>query len=111
LDSQTIQTLLPAIGGFSGAAAIGALLGYGFKKLLKVLLVILAGIAAIVGIPLGYLTYKGIITVNWNALYTLMQSTVTSSASFIASLIQTVSIGIPVLGGFGTGFAVGFQKG
>ena len=106
-----MQTLLPAIGGFSGAAAIGALLGYGFKKLLKVMVIILAGIAAIVAVPLGYLSYKGIITVDWNALYALMQSAITSSAGLIANLIQSVSIGIPVLGGFGTGFAVGFQKG
>ena len=111
MTSVDLSSLLPAIGGFSGAAAVGALLGYGMKKLLKVLMIVLAALAAIVALPLGYLSYKGIITIDWNALYNLLQTTLTSAATFIAGLIQTVSIGIPVLGGFGTGFVVGFQKG
>lgn len=106
-----ISSLLPTIGGFSGAAAVGALLGYGFKKLVKFLLIILAGIATLIGIPLGYLSYKGIITVDWIALYNLIQSSVTSGASFVTGLIQTMTIGLPILGGFGTGFVLGFQKG
>ncbi|MGD0423074.1 MAG: FUN14 domain-containing protein [Candidatus Bathyarchaeia archaeon] len=111
MTTADLSSILPAIGGFSGAAAIGALLGYGMKKLLKVLMIVLAALAAIVALPLGYLSYKGIITIDWNALYTLLQTTLSSAASFIAGLIQTVSIGIPVLGGFGMGFVVGFQKG
>lgn len=106
-----ITTLLPAIGGFSGAAAVGALLGWGFKKLLKIIVIVLAAIVGIVAVPLGYLSYKGIVTVDWTALYNLMQTSVTSGAGLITNLVQSISIGIPVLGGFGTGFVVGFQKG
>lgn len=106
-----INSLLPAIGGFSGAAAIGALLGYGFKKLLKVLLIILAGIATIVAVPLWYLISNHIITVDWTALQNMLQTSVTYGAGLLTTLVQSISIGIPVLGGFGTGFLIGFKKG
>jgi len=89
MTTADLSSILPAIGGFSGAAAIGALLGYGMKKLLKVLMIVLAALAAIVTLPLGYLSYKGIITINWNALYNLLQTTLTSAATFVAGLIQT----------------------
>jgi uncharacterized membrane protein YqaE (UPF0057 family) len=51
-----LSILLPPIGSFSGAGAVGALLGHGFKELVKVLLVVLAAFTALIGIPLGYLT-------------------------------------------------------
>jgi uncharacterized membrane protein (Fun14 family) len=44
VSSDLAPVLLPSIGSFSGAGAIGALLGYGFKKLVKVLLIVLAAI-------------------------------------------------------------------
>ena len=62
------SSLLPSIGSFTGAGAIGALLGYGFKKLVKVLLIVLAAMTALIGVPLGYLTYEGVITINWDKL-------------------------------------------
>lgn len=106
-----LSSLLPGIGGFSGAAAVGALLGYGMKKLLKILLIALAAITTIVALPLGYLSYKGIITVDWNALYSLMESGLTSIVNFAVNLIQTTTIALPILGGFGAGFAIGFKRG
>ena len=111
VTSVELSSLLPAIGGFSGAAAVGALIGYGLKKLLRVLLVVMAALTTIVAIPLGYLAYKGIITVDWTKLYNLTQNGLTMAANLIANLIQTTSVGLPMLGGFGAGFAVGLKRG
>jgi len=61
-----LSSILPSIGSFSSAGAVGALLGYGFKKLVKIFLIVMAAITALVGIPLGYLTYEGVITINWD---------------------------------------------
>ena len=106
-----LSSLLPAIGSFSGAGAAGALLGYGFKKLLKVLLIVLAAFTALIGIPLGYLTYEGVITINWDRLYTFLSSAATASASWLSTTAQAFAVAVPAFGGFATGFAVGFQKG
>jgi uncharacterized membrane protein (Fun14 family) len=102
-----LSSLLPSIGSFSGAGAVGALLGYGFKKLVKVLLVVLAAFTALIGIPLGYLTYEGVITVNWGRLSELLSA----SASWLSTTAQAVAVAVPAFGGFATGFALGFQKG
>ena len=106
-----LSAFLPSVGSFSGAGAVGALLGYGFKKLLKFLLVILAAFAALIGIPIGYLTYEGVITINWGRLYALLSSAATTSASWFSTAAQAVSVAVPAFGGFAAGFAVGFQKG
>ena len=106
-----LSSLLPTVGSFTGAGAVGALLGYGCKKLLKVLLVILAAFTALIGIPLGYLTYEGVITINWDKLYALLDSAATVSASWFSTTAQAAAIAVPAFGGFAAGFAVGFQKG
>jgi uncharacterized membrane protein (Fun14 family) len=106
-----LSSLLPSIGSFSGAGAVGALLGYGFKKLVKVLLIVLAAITALIGIPLGYLTYEGVITINWDRLYALLNSAASASVSWFSTTAQAVAIAVPAFGGFAAGFAVGFQKG
>jgi len=106
-----LSSLLPAIGSFSGAGAVGALLGYGFKKLLKVLLIVLAAFTALIGAPLGYLTYEGVITINWDRLYALLNAAASVSVSWLSTASQAVAVAVPAFGGFATGFAVGFQKG
>jgi uncharacterized membrane protein (Fun14 family) len=106
-----LSSLLPSIGSFSGAGAVGALLGYGFKKLVKVLLVVLAAFTALIGIPLGYLSYEGVITINWDRLYVLLNSAASASVSWLSTAAQAVAVAVPAFGGFAAGFAVGFQKG
>ena len=106
-----LSSLLPAIGSFSGAGAVGALLGYGIKKLLKVLLIVLAAFTALIEIPIAYLTYEGVIAINWDRLYTLLSSAATASVSWFSTAAQAVAVAVPAFGGFATGFAVGFQKG
>jgi uncharacterized membrane protein (Fun14 family) len=111
LVTVELSSLLPSIGSFSGAGAVGALLGYGFKKLLKVLLIILAAFTALIGIPLGYLSYEGVIIINWDRLYALLNSAASASASWFSTAAQAVAVAVPAFGGFAAGFAVGFQKG
>ena len=106
-----LSSLLPSIGSFSGAGGVGALLGYGFKKLVKVLLVVLAAFTVLIGIPLGYLTYEGVITINWDRFYALLNSAAYASASWFSTAAQAVAVAVPAFGGFAAGFAVGFQKG
>ena len=105
------KPVVEALASFGGAATVGAALGWGFKKLLKVLLVIIAAFTALIAIPLGYFTYEGVITINWDRLYTLLNAAATAGVSWFSTLAQTVAIAVPALGGFATGFAVGFQKG
>jgi len=107
----TLSSLLPSIGSFSGAGAVGALLGYGMKKLMKVLLIVLAAFTALIGIPFGYLTYEGVITINWDRLYALLDSAASISISWLSTTAQAVAVAVPAFGGFAAGFAVGFQKG
>jgi uncharacterized membrane protein (Fun14 family) len=106
-----VSTILPAVGSFSGAGAIGALLGYGFKKLVKGLLIVLAAFTALIGIPMGYLSYEGVITINWDRLSALLNSATSASASWFSSAAQTVALAVPAFGGFALGFGVGFQNG
>jgi uncharacterized membrane protein (Fun14 family) len=108
---STSKSIVEVVASFGGAATIGAALGWGFKKLLKVLLVVLAAVMALIAIPIGYLTYEGVITINWDKLYALLDSAASASVSWLSTLAQTVAIAVPALGGFATGFAVGFQKG
>jgi uncharacterized membrane protein (Fun14 family) len=109
--ATNLSTILPAVGSFSVAGTVGALLGYGFKKLLRVLLIVLATFTALIGIPIAYLTYEGIITINWDRLYALLNSAASASASWFSSAAQAVSVAVPAFGGFAAGFALGFQKG
>ncbi len=62
-----------AVASFGGAATIGDALGWGFKKLLKILLVLVVAFTALIAIPIGYLTYEGVISINWDKLYVLLR--------------------------------------
>jgi len=111
MTATDLSNLLPALGSFSGAGAVGALLGYGFKKLVKVLLFALAAVTALIGIPMGYLTYEGVITINLERLSTLLNSAASAGASWFSSATQAVAVAVPGFGGFAIGFGVGFQRG
>jgi uncharacterized membrane protein (Fun14 family) len=81
------------------------------KKLVRVLLIVLAAFTALIGIPFGYLTYEGVITINWDRLYALLDSAASISISWLSTTAQAVAVAVPAFGGFAAGFAVGFQKG
>jgi len=110
-DLTLTKSVVEALASFGGATGVGAVIGYGFKKLLKILLMVLAVLTALVAVPIGYLTYLGVIKVDFDKLYALINSAGTAGISALTNLVQTISIALPVLGGFAAGFAIGFKKG
>ncbi|MFB6131789.1 MAG: FUN14 domain-containing protein [Halanaeroarchaeum sp.] len=93
---------------FGSGAVIGFIVGYAFKKVAKV-------IAILVGLELAlfkFLESRGILTVQWDRLSGGLldvgeAATSTQPPSWAVSIISTLSISA----GFGGGFLVGFKKG
>jgi len=89
-----------------GAAAVGGLMGWATKKLVKV-------VAVLVGIELGllgYLANQGVISVHWSQLSSMMtgiEHSATQAPSLLATGLAATGIGV----GFTGGFAYGFHKG
>jgi len=81
------------------------------KKLLKVIAIVLGAIAMIVLVPLSYLSYKGIVTVNWTVLYGLVSEAAIWCEGQLVGLISAVDIAVPAFAGFGAGFLLGFHVG
>jgi uncharacterized membrane protein (Fun14 family) len=61
-------------------------------------------------LPIGYLAYEGVVTVDWNRFYALVENGFATITSLAANLIQTTAIGLPMLGGFDAGFVIGFKQ-
>lgn len=93
---------------FGGSAVIGGVIGFAFKKIAKV-------IAVLVGLELALfklLESRGILTVDWEALTAGMVKVGETAASqtppsWLASILSTLSVGA----GFTGGFLVGFKRG
>ncbi|AOW79787.1 FUN14 family protein [Halodesulfurarchaeum formicicum] len=93
---------------FGSGAVIGAIIGFAFKKIAKV-------IAVIVGLELAlfkFLESRGILTVDWDRLTGgLLDLTQTASMEtpppWVNTFLSTLSVGA----GFTGGFLVGFKKG
>ncbi|MDZ7850570.1 MAG: FUN14 domain-containing protein [Halodesulfurarchaeum sp.] len=93
---------------FGSGAVIGAIIGFAFKKIAKV-------IAVLVGIELAlfkFLESRGILSVDWNRLSGGIVDVTESAASqtppsWVNTILSTLSVGA----GFTGGFLVGFKKG
>lgn len=93
---------------FGGGAIIGGVIGFAFKKIAKI-------IAVIIGLELAlfrFLESRGIMTVQWDKLTAGMikagESAASSSPpSWVMSILSTLSVGA----GFTGGFLIGFKKG
>ena len=93
---------------FGGSAVIGGVIGFAFKKVAKI-------IAVLVGLELALfklLESRGILTVDWGALSAGMIGVGEAAASstppsWIVSILSTLSVGA----GFTGGFLVGFRRG
>jgi uncharacterized membrane protein (Fun14 family) len=93
---------------FGSGAVIGAIIGFAFKKIAKV-------IAVLVGLELAlfkFLESRGILTVDWNRLSGGILDVTESAASqtppsWVNTILSTLSVGA----GFTGGFLVGFKKG
>ncbi|MFB6070478.1 MAG: FUN14 domain-containing protein [Halanaeroarchaeum sp.] len=93
---------------FGSGAVIGFIIGFAFKKVAKI-------IAVLVGLELAlfkFLESRGILTVQWDRLSRgFLEAGEMASASspppIVTSLISTLSISA----GFSGGFLVGFKRG
>ncbi len=93
---------------FGSGAVIGAIIGFAFKKIAKV-------IAVLVGLELAlfkFLESRGILSVDWNRLSGGIVDVTESAAmetppSWVNTILSTLSVGV----GFTGGFLVGFKKG
>ena len=94
----TYQVGIGGIGGF--------IVGYAFKKLLKI-------VAVIVGLfilALIYLGYQGIITINFGELENSIANAL-GLAGQATGFIATIIALLPAAGSFGVGFFLGFKLG
>ncbi len=90
---------------FGGGALIGGLIGYGTKKIAKLL-------AVIVGVQLAlfrFLESKGIVIVDYNRLTNGVVSTqeTVQDPGWIVPILSTLSIGVGFIGGFWVGYRRG----
>jgi uncharacterized membrane protein (Fun14 family) len=84
----------------------GFIVGYTLKKIGK-LIVVLIGLFII---ALLYLSTRGIININYEALWSAASGLVGSSGEVFSWLIGLLSI-MPFLGSFAVGFLLGFKIG
>lgn len=102
-----MSELLPPIGYQLGIGGIGGVIaGYIVKKISK----LVAFLIGIFILALVYLGIKGIISINYEALWKSLEGALSfagEAASWIASIISV----LPFAGSFIVGFAIGFKLG
>jgi Uncharacterized conserved protein len=93
---------------FGGGAIIGGIIGFAFKKIAKV-------IAVLVGLELAlfrFLESRNILSVDWERLSGgLIDITETATSQTPPSWVNTILSTLSVGAGFTGGFLVGFKKG
>jgi len=112
--STTASSLVIPGTEFGGGGLIGFVIGYGLKKIARLLLIVFSVLVAAVSIPLAYLSYKGIITINYALLIpyvTQAENYVISTATWLYTIIGGMTQGLPILAGVGMGFTLGLAKG
>jgi uncharacterized membrane protein (Fun14 family) len=93
--------------GFGGVA--GAVVGYTAKKVTK-LVALLLGLAFIL---VQVLVYKGLISVNWDAVQSTAEGVWADphGVTLAERAWQVLSANLPFGGGFAAGFVLGFKLG
>jgi uncharacterized membrane protein (Fun14 family) len=109
LDNSGWATLIATQVGFGGT--FGFLLGYGMKKVATVVLKIAALIAGLFMLALTWLASIGIITVNFNAFTSNMESGLAGAFAAITGALLWAAQIFPIGGSFGLGFYLGAKKG
>lgn len=112
--SATSSSLVIPGAEFGGGGLLGFMIGYGLKKIAKLLLILFSVLVAFVSIPLAYLSYKGIITINYALLLpyvTQAENSVVSNATWLYTIVGGMTQGLPILAGVGMGFTLGLAKG
>lgn len=102
-----MSELLPSLGFQFGAGTIGGfIVGYAVKKISKI-------VALIVGlfiIALIYLGVKGIISINYDALWSAAANSLGLAGSAFSWLADVIAL-LPFAGSFILGFGLGFKFG
>jgi uncharacterized membrane protein (Fun14 family) len=102
-----MSDILPSIGYQLGIGALGGFIaGYAVKKLSK-LIVVIIGLFIIV---LLYLGIKGIISINYEALWNTLKGSLAVAGSAFSWLVGLISL-LPFAGSFVAGFFLGFKLG
>ena len=98
----------------SFGGVLGYVLGWGFKKLLKLLSVIVAATIAFIGVVLLYLNSQGVITLNYDRLQSWILGVGQWSLGIVESALANVlsAVGsLSLIGGLLLGFMLGFKRG
>jgi uncharacterized membrane protein (Fun14 family) len=108
-----------------GGGVLGFLTGYAAKKVVKIVAILIGAQLAL----FKFLETRGVLEVNWEALYTGAANTTTAAANATVGgnasgnatanganaagggLFQSLLSALPVGGGFAAGALVGFKKG
>jgi uncharacterized membrane protein (Fun14 family) len=111
LATPSVTATLSEMGGGGFA---GAIIGYGIKKILRMITKIVAVVLALFSLGIAYLDWQGIISINWPALNAWLTTGGEWIANtFLALIPSTQSIlgTLPLSASVVTGFILGFNRG
>jgi len=103
----TLEEVLTPV-AFQGVTGFicGFIAGYALKKVAKIAAVVIG----IFILALMYLGHKGIITVHYDKLFSMIVSYL-EKVQIPSTALATLISYLPVVGTFAVGFAIGFKKG
>jgi uncharacterized membrane protein (Fun14 family) len=108
------DTLTPMSASIDGGFFGGLLIGYGLKKVIKMLAIVVGLFLA----GLAFLQYQQIASINWNkieqtiaAFASTTTGTINDNNNSIAALVTMSNFGIPLTSSMSIGFTIGFMKG
>ena len=107
---MNLETVVPIVTSMGGGFFIGIIIGYFAKKIIKILIFLAGGIAAL----LLYLGQQQIISINLGKLEessTFIFTSMLSSFNYVTQFGDSIFLGIPMVGGLSAGFAIGIMKG
>jgi uncharacterized membrane protein (Fun14 family) len=108
---MSIESISPTLFSIGSGGLIGFLVGFAIKRIFK----ILAVLAGLFFGSLIYLQSQDIISINWDKLQSMSQTSVSTLAHSLTDVgqISVISgnLGIPLTGGLAAGFAFGVMKG
>ncbi|RLF23175.1 MAG: hypothetical protein DRN15_06895 [Thermoprotei archaeon] len=101
------QLIVPVLTQMGFGGAIGFLVGYAIKKLLKVLAII----AGLIFLMLLYLEYSGVIEVKYEKLYEWTSNIMQTLGTKLTGLETHIVSHLPFASSFIVGLVIGFKKG
>jgi uncharacterized membrane protein (Fun14 family) len=110
MNSETSLLLATAATQATAGGVAGFLLGYGIRQVAAIALKILAVGAALLMIPLIWLSSLGVVTVDFETLGNLVVKALTSMANALAGMIPVMSQMAPATAGFSLGLVAGLAK-